>query len=112
MRTDVKRDNKSTRLPNASHLGYDLWTAKRGNWIVTSDGHCGRVLGGVTALSGEDKGTRYIEAAVLSSDHTFNMLRWYLPDQIAQCIKEPPLQAFEQICGNVSALEQHVRKEA
>ena len=31
MRTDCTRDNRATKLPNASHLGFDLWQAKRGN---------------------------------------------------------------------------------
>lgn len=102
MRTDCTRDNRATPLPNASHLGFDLWKAKRGNWIrFEHNGRIlhGRVLGGVTTTGGDDKGTRYVECVALLGTLDNPSPRWVKPFEILQCSPVPPKSVFEFICG-------------
>lgn len=98
VRTDCTRDNKETKLPNADTLGFGLWKAKRGNWIVyEQDNHktIARVIGRVHC-----EGKTYIEVVALSEDLTFGFVRWIEPAQVRRCIAKPPRAAVAFLLGD------------
>lgn len=97
MRTDCTRDNRATKLPNASHLGFDLWRAKRGNWIRFDDGNgekFGRVIGRVHC---ERK--TYIEVCAMLGCFDCPAIRWIDPASVIQCRSAPPANIFAFITG-------------
>lgn len=99
MRTDCTRDNRATRLPNASHLGFDLWTAKRGNFVqydpgAGNAGAFGRVLGRVHC-----EGKTYVEIIALLGALDCPSVRWIAPESILRCCEVPPRRILEWICG-------------
>lgn len=102
MRTDCTRDNRATYLPNASHLGYDLWKAKRGNWVRFKregmDGAHGRVIGRVHC-----EGKTYIEIVALLGNLDIPAIRWIEPSDVIQCRELPPKAIFDFICGDWNA---------
>lgn len=98
MRTDCTRDNRKTFLPCASHLGFDLWNAKRGNWILyreseTSLRHA-RVIGGVTC---ERK--RWIEVCAMLGNFDCPAIRWIEPQQVLNCRAAFPREILDFIAG-------------
>lgn len=109
MRTDCTRDNRKAYLPNASHLGFDLWYAKRGNWLrFNYDGRqlVGRSLGRVHA-----DGTTYLEVIALLGAADIPAVRWIKADDVIQCREAPPREVFDFICGpwdDVAAILKHV----
>lgn len=102
MRTDCTRDNRKTYLPNASHLGFNLWHAKRGNWIVyrehDSDTRCARVLGRVRA-----DGKTYVEVIAALGAFDIPAVRWIEPESILQCRATPPANIFAFFAGDWSS---------
>jgi len=110
MRTDCTRDNRATKLPNASHLGYDLWKAKRGNWIryrtEGAEGSHGRVLGRVHC-----EGETYVEIIALLGNLDCPAIRWIKPSDIVQCRANPPRAILEWICGEWNVADVMARVE-
>jgi hypothetical protein len=98
MRTDCTRDNVAIQLPNASHLGCDLWKAKRGNWVryrrKGAHGEFGRVIGRVHA-----DGKTYVEIVAMLGALDCLAIRWIDATDILQCLPRPPRIIFDLICG-------------
>jgi hypothetical protein len=102
-RTDCIRDNRAIPLPNASTLGFGLWKAKRGCWIVYEQSgfkHCGRSVGRVTC-----EGKTYVEVAVISLEHGGAHIRWIDPAEVRTCRRAPPKRTFDFICGDWSDMQ-------
>jgi hypothetical protein len=113
MRTNVKRDNRKTYLPNSSLLGYGTSFSKRGRWFRAMDDSgsggsiSGRIIGNVTPLDGPDSGTRYIEVAVLLGALDCVALRWIDATQIIYCSERLPVEALALIAGDMGTLEKY-----
>lgn len=86
-------DNRRVYCPNASHLGYDLWFAKRGNFIVWQheDGgpySVGRSLGRIAWAepSGDVNDTEvcsgYIAVLAFTMGLDFGYIRWVKPSDV------------------------------
>ncbi len=116
MRTDCVRDNRQTWLTHASNLGFDTWRCKRGCYVQFEDNgntRHGRVLGGVTVTGGEDKGTRYIEVAVLLGNLDCLAIRWINPASIQRCTTKSPLSELLILCSeDIGALDVYVKQNA
>lgn len=98
MRTDCTRDNRKVRLPNASTTGYNLWNAKRGNWVEVGEGyglHFGRVLSRVTC-----QGVVYVEVLGFIGASATLAVRWLAPGDILACRAEPPRERFAVLFGD------------
>lgn len=100
MRTDCIRDNRATRLPNSSRIGFSLGTAKRGAWIRTAStpvdpGRIGRVVGRVHA-----DGKTYLETVLLLGAGDIPAVRWIDPADVIECYASPPRRIFEFMCGD------------
>ncbi len=102
-RTDCTRDNQAVRLPNASTLGFGLWKAKRGNWVmyeVDNIHFVGRVIGRVTC-----ERVVYIEVAQACESFSHAYVRWIKPEQVRECRAAPPKRVFEFFTGDWSNME-------
>lgn len=97
-RPDCKRDNKAVRLANASRIGFNVATCKRGYWLHVKgpEGHqYARSLGRVTC-----EGRAYIEAVMLYGAECSPILRWIAPEDVISCRKAPPRRVLKWIMGD------------
>ena len=103
MRTDATIDGRQVRVPNASHLGYDKWTAQVGDWIVwtypdSQSDLIGRMTGRVhyAPACGESAPIAdWLEVLQLSDDHTHAYIRWIDPQWVTRVhANAPDIQRF------------------
>src|ERR1700683_821816 len=82
MRTDIKFDRKQvSRLPNATHLGYDKGKTQTGDIVRFIEGgteRVGRIIGRIKNSADT------LCVAALSADLTSVMERWVKPEDILQ----------------------------
>lgn len=89
MRNDVRRDRKASKIPNAVKLGFDLWTAKPGNWIQWEEQgvqRFGRVLGRVKINGSKEW---LIEVTALLGLLDCPAIRWVKAEDVKRCTSGP-----------------------
>jgi hypothetical protein len=99
MRNDAKISNRKVYLPNATHLGFSKYEAKRGDLIVYREHHAddsyqlriARVIGTVDAPALEHssavKNHLFVLALSNSGDTVYE--RWVDPANVVECITSP-----------------------
>ncbi len=103
----IRLDRKQVMLPNASTLGYGLYKAKPGNWIMWSDdGHTriGRVIGRIAEadrVAGKpyDYCVGWLVVMRLYDDMDHAGINWVEPKKVTRCLEQPPHALLAWITG-------------
>jgi hypothetical protein len=97
-RTDCRRDNRVTLLPNSTWLGTSTGKAKRGSWVhYEQDGyhHAARVVGRVHC-----EGKTFLEVIAMDTAMTMAYVRWIEPASVRACYSGPHKRVIDFMTGD------------